>query len=306
MITVAGSLLMDLAIQVPSLVRPGGVVHGHHLRVACGGKGANQACAVARLGGKAALIGVVGADLFGEAMISALRDCGVDTRAVSRRHDGASGCFVVAADPHGETEIIVANGINGALSAADVEQHSGLIASSQALIVQLETTFEAVEAALRIARQAGVLTILNAAPAFQFRTGLLSLCDIAIVNEHEAAIIAGCKVTDPGTVGSAASEIRRQGAHNALITMAAAGVWADFSDWQGHIPSYPVHAVDTLGAGDTFTGAFVTRLCEGAEMRAAAEFATAAAALSVTRPGAQPSIPYRGEVEAFIAAGKTL
>ena len=172
---VVGSLVMDIGIRVPQLVQPGGVVHGNHLQVACGGKGTNQACAIARMGGKPILIGIVGEDLFGHAMVTALEAEGVDTRGVLRRRGSASGCFVVATDPHGQNEIIVANGINGLLSAADVEQQAAVVSSAQAVLAQLEITFDAVEAALRIARSAHVMTVLNAAPTFRFRGALMSL-----------------------------------------------------------------------------------------------------------------------------------
>ncbi|MCL4504487.1 MAG: PfkB family carbohydrate kinase, partial [Chloroflexi bacterium] len=186
MITVVGSLLMDLAIRAPRLVQPGEVVHGHEAQYACGGRGANQATAVVRLGGRAGLIGVVGDDIVGAALLSAVSLAGVDARGVVRRTGAASGCFIVVGDPHGATQVVVANGANATLSATDVERHAGTIASSQALLVQLETSDEAVEAALRIARSAGVRTLLNAAPAFRCRLNLLPLCDVITVNEREA------------------------------------------------------------------------------------------------------------------------
>ena len=299
MITVVGSLVMDLTVQVPHLVQPGGVVHGHALQVACGGRGANQACAVARMGAQATLIGMVGADLFGDAMLAALAKDGVDTCCVWRSDGGSSGCFVVAADPRGQTEIIVANGINGSLSRGQVESHAALIAASQALITQLETSYESAETALRLAHAAGVLTILNAAPTFRFQTSVLPWCDIVCVNEPEAADIAGSPVHDVEGAARAAAAIRRLGAGSVIVTLGAQGAWVDSQQWQGHVAGYTVEVVDTLGAGDTFAGALAVRLCEGAELRAAVEFATAAAAIAVTRRGAQPSIPSRAEVEEF-------
>ncbi|HEY3289471.1 MAG TPA: PfkB family carbohydrate kinase, partial [Anaerolineae bacterium] len=298
MISVVGSLVMDIAIRVPRLVQPGGVIHGGNLNVACGGRGANQASAVARMGGKPALIGIVGDDLFGDAMISALTANGVDTQAVVHRRGAASGCFVVASDPQGLTELIVANGINGMLSASDVVQHAKLITGSQAVLAQLETTFEAVDAALRIARESHVMTVLNAAPTFRFRGPLLSLCDVVTVNEKEAGEIAGGVVQNTESAVRAATTIRAMGARSVLVTLGATGVWVDSQEWRGHIPSYTVPIVDALGAGDTFVGTLTTRLCEGLDIRAAAEYAIAAAAISVTRLGAQASIPTRVEVDA--------
>ena len=304
MITVVGSLVMDISIRVPRLVQPGGIVHGNNLQVSCGGRGANQAYAVARMGGVPALIGIVGEDLFGNAMVTALTAAGVDTQAVLHRRGAATGCFVVATDLQGQSEIVVANGINGALSAADVVQYAAMIASSQAVLAQLETTFEAVEAALRIGREAGALTVLNAAPTFRFRGALLPLSDYVVVNEKEAGEIAGGVVKSIESAMRAATAMKVMGARNVLVTLGETGVWVDGDAWRGHIPSYAVPVVDTIGAGDTFTGALTVRLCEGFELRAAAEYAVAASAISVTRLGAQPSIPTRREVDAFLAAHK--
>jgi ribokinase len=295
---------MDISIRVPRPVQPGGVVHGNNLHVSCGGRGANQACAVARMGGNPALIGIVGEDLFGDAMVLALATAGVDTRTVLHRRGAASGCFVVATDPQGQNEIIVANGINGSLRAADVEQHAAMIASSQAVLTQLETTFEAVKTALRIGREAGVRTVLNAAPTFRFRGALLPLTDYVVVNEKEAGEIAGGVVQNVEGATRAAAAMKVMGARNVLVTLGETGVWVDGQAWRGHIPSYTVPVVDTLGAGDTFAGTLTTKLCEGLELRAAAEYAVAAAAISITRLGAQPSIPTRREVDGFLAAHK--
>jgi ribokinase len=302
MITIVGSLVMDITIHVPRLVQAGGIVHGQEVQAACGGKGANQATAVARMGGRAALVGIVGVDLFGEAMLSALAANNVDTRAVVRRSDANSGCFIVATDPQGQTQINVSNGINAALSIADVELHRELIASSQAVITQLEINPDAAEAALHMARQAGVPTVLNAAPTFRFRPSMLALADTLIVNAEEAAHLSGAQVVDVRGAVTASGAIKAQGARDVLITLGADGAWVDTDEWQGYVPPYPALEVDALGAGDTFVGAYVTQRSEGVSVRTAAWFATAAAALSVTRVGAQASMPTLGEVNAFMMA----
>jgi ribokinase len=255
------------------------------------------------MGQPVALIGMAGQDLFGDALLMALQADGVDTQGVLRRAQGASGCFIVATDPHGQTELLVSNGINANLSAQDVQQHAERIRTSQAVITQLEVATEAVEAALLIGRQAGVRTLLNAAPTFRFIPSLLPLCDVLTLNEQEASEITGHAVHDAAAAALAATELRAQGAQAVLVTLGEAGVWVDGPGWEGHLPSYPVQAVDTLGAGDTFTGVLAACLCAGQELREAARFAVAAAALSVTRHGAQPSIPRKAEVEAFIAQG---
>jgi ribokinase len=302
MISVVGSLMLDLSIRVPHLVQPGGVVHGHDVLAVCGGRGANQACAVARLGGSACLIGVAGRDLFGDAMLAALQTDGVDTQCVLRRAEGASGCFIVATDPQGQTERLVSNGINAGLSAQDVQRQAERIRNSEAVLTQLEVSSEAAEAALSIGRQAGVRTILNAAPTFRYRPSLLPLCDVLTLNAQEAGEITAQRLGDVASAALAATALRAAGAQTVLVTLGEAGVWVDGPDWRGHLPSYPVQAVDTLGAGDTFAGALAVCLCAGLGLREAAHFAVAAAALSVTRRGAQPSIPRTAEVEAFIAS----
>jgi ribokinase len=302
MITVVGSLVMDIAIRVPRLAPAGGVVHGQEMQVACGGKGANQATAVARMGGQAALIGITGVDLFGDAMLSALAQNGVDTRAVARRADGNSGCFVVASDPQGQQQIIVSNGINGMLRSADVEVHRELIAASQSLITQLEINADAAETALRLAREAGVPTVLNAAPTFRYRPAMLALADTLIVNASEAAHLSQTAVADAGSAANAAAALQAQGARDVVITLGADGVWVATREWRGYLPAYPALEVDALGAGDTFVGAYVTQRCAGASVQDAARFAAAAAALSVTRAGAQASMPTVHEVTDFMRA----
>lgn len=298
--------MMDLTLQVPHLVQPGGVAHGHDLQVACGGRGANQACAVARMGQPVALIGVAGQDLFGDAMLMALQADGVDTQGVLRSAQGTSGCFIVATDPQGKKELLVSNGINAGLSAQDVQQQAARIRNSQMVIAQLEVATEAVQAALHIGRQSGVRTLLNAAPTFRYHPTLLPLCDVLTLNEQEASEITGRAVHDAASAAQAATELRAGGAGAVLVTLGEAGVWVDGPGWEGYLPSYPVQAVDTLGAGDTFTGVLAACLCEGQSLREAAHVAVAAAALSVTRRGAQPSIPRKAEVEAFIAQGMRL
>lgn len=295
--------MIDLTIHVPHLVQPGGVAHGHDLQVACGGRGANQACAVARMGQPVAMIGIAGQDLFGDALLMALQADGVDTQGVLRRAQGSSGCFIVATDPQGQRELLVSNGINAHLSAQDVQQHAERIRTSQAVIAQLEVATEAAEAALLIGRQAGVRTFLNAAPTFRYQPSLLPLCDVLTLNEQEASEITGRAVHDTAAAALVATELRAAGAQAVLVTLGEAGVWVDSPEWEGHLPSYPVQAVDTLGAGDTFTGVLAACLCAGQSLREAARFAVAAAALSVTRHGAQPSIPRKAEVQAFIAQG---
>lgn len=303
MITVVGSLNMDLIIRVPRFPMPGEAIHGEDLQTACGGKGANQAYAVARMGRPACMIGCVGVDGFGEAMLENLRAVGVDTQGVIRRAGSASGtAMILVHDTTGQNEIIVASGANRTLTAADVRAAADRLAKSDAVIAQLETSLPATEAAMAIARQAGRLSVLNPAPFTPLDDALLQLCDYLIPNENEASRLAGVEVRDPESAAAAAQALRARGVRNVLVTLGENGVWVDAEAWRGHVPAFPVAAVDTVAAGDTFIGAFVTRLVESAAVYEAAQFGCAAAAIAVTRPGAQPSIPSREEVESFLRA----
>ncbi|BCX04629.1 MAG: ribokinase [Candidatus Roseilinea sp.] len=303
MITVVGSLNMDLIIRVPRFPVPGEAIHGEDLQTACGGKGANQAYAVARMGRRACMIGCVGVDAFGEAMLENLRAVGVDTHGVIRRAGSASGtAMILVHEETGQNEIVVASGANRTLTAADVQAAEGRLAQSDAVIAQLETSLPATEAAMAIARQASRLSVLNPAPFAPLDDALLQLCDYLIPNENEASRLTGVEVRDPESAAAAARALRARGARNVLVTLGAGGVWVEAEAWCGHVPAFPVVAVDTVAAGDTFIGAFVTRLVEGASVREAAQFGCAAAAIAVTRPGAQPSIPGREEVESFLRA----
>jgi len=301
MITVVGSLNMDLFIEIAQLPSPGETVLGRNFRSAPGGKGANQAVAVARMGGACMLIGAVGDDPFGAAILANLREAGIDSTNVARRIGVSCGVAMIALDKNGQNQIVVAGGANETLTPDDVARHAEVFARSKAVVVQLEIPLAAVEAALRLGRQAGALTVLNPAPCLPLSDELLSLCDWIVPNELEAAQLSGLKVRDRADAAKAAKKVRkRSGGSNILVTLAADGVWLETDAFAGHVPGFKVQAVDTVGAGDTFIGAFVTRLVEGAAAHEAARFGCAAAALAVTRRGAQAGIPFRTEVEAWL------
>jgi ribokinase len=303
MITVVGSLNMDLIVRVPRFPEPGEAIHGEDLQTACGGKGANQAYAVARMGHPASMVGCVGQDGFGEAMLANLRTAGVDTANVQQRAGVPSGtALILVHDTSGQNEIVVASGANRTLTADDVRAAADLLYRSDAVIAQLETTLPATQVALSLARAAGRLSVLNPAPFAPLDDAFLALCDYLVPNENEAARLVGGEVCDLASAARAAETLRARGARNVLITLGAGGVWVDAEAWRGHVPAFAVKAVDTVAAGDTFIGAFVTRLVEGADLRTAVQFGCAAAAIAVTRPGAQPSIPARQEVDAFLLA----
>jgi len=303
MIAVVGSLNMDLIIRVPRFPEPGEAIHGEDLQTACGGKGANQAYAIARMGQPAHMIGCVGDDAFGDAMLENLRAAGVDIRGVLRRAGKASGtAMILVHDATGQNEIVVASSANRTLTAADVRDAADILRQADAVVAQLETTLSATKAAMALAREAGRISVLNPAPFTPLDDELLGLCDYLIPNETEASQLTGLSVRDPESAAAAAGLLKSRGARNVLITLGADGVWVESEAWHGHLPAFPVRAVDTVAAGDTFIGAFVARLVEGISLREAAQFGCAAAAIAVTRPGAQPSIPSREEVMAFLHA----
>jgi ribokinase len=300
-ITVVGSFNMDLFIETDRFPGPGETLFGKNFRRAPGGKGSNQALTFARMGQETAMIGAVGRDSFGDEMVGNLSAAGVDVSGVVRRDNVASGTAVITLDASGENTIIVANGANDTLSATDIEANAALIAKSKALVIQLETSRGSVLAALGIARKNGVMTFLNPAPYSPVDDSLLKLCDWLIPNEIEASKLTGVLVSGPAEAAKAAEVLRaKSNCQNIVITLGPAGVWLDTADCKAHVPGFEVQAVDTVGAGDTFIGAFVSRLMEGAKVLEAAKFGCAAAAIAVTRRGAQSSIPARDEVGKFL------
>ncbi len=305
MITVVGSFNMDLVIEAPRFPVPGEAILGRNFRRACGGKGANQACAVARMGMPAFMIGAVGQDAFGDEMLASVKASGVDTSGVMRRREVASGTAMVVLNAEGQNQIVVANGANDTLAAEDLERCAAPISRSRALLVQLETSMESVAAALRLARAAGVLAILNPAPFAPVTDDLLRQCHFIIPNENEASRLTGIEVRDVASAAEAARHLRARSQAGVLVTLGPTGVWLETDGYTGHVPGFQVTAVDTVGAGDTFIGAFAARLAEGAAVREAACFGCAAAAIAVTRRGAQTSIPMRSEVEAVAQGART-
>jgi ribokinase len=298
MITVVGSLNMDLVIETCRLPSPGETILGRNFRRAPGGKGANQCLAVARMGIPCAMLGAVGDDVFGEEMIANLRAAGVDVAAVIKQPHADSGTVLIVVGKNGQNQIVVAAGANETLTADLVWRRTALLRGSSAVVAQLETTLEA---AMRLAREGGAITIINPAPFAADCAALLPHCDWVIPNEHEASRLSGVEVTSVTTAAEAARTIRnRFGDLSVLLTLGARGAWLDAPSFAGHVPAFTVKAIDAVGAGDTFIGAFVSRLVEAAAPQDAARFACAAAALSVTRRGAQAGIPTRAEVEEFV------
>jgi len=300
-ITVVGSLNMDLFIETPHLPAPGETVLGRNFRRAPGGKGANQACAVARMGMPCSMVGAVGDDDAGTAMLASLAAAGVDVTSVARRQETASGTAMIILDVGGQNQIVVAGGANDTVTPQLIHESSASFRRSKAVIAQFEIPLPSVEATLRLARELGAMTVLNPAPFQPAAAELMPLCDWMVANESEASSLSGGSVHSVSDAEKVVRELRRRfKTTNVLVTLGANGVWTDSDRFIGHVPAFKTEPVDTVGAGDTFIGAFVTRMVERAGVRDAVQFACAAASLAVTRQGAQSSIPTRSEVEAFL------
>ena len=294
MIVVLGSTNTDMVVSGAKIPIPGETVSGGTFMMNPGGKGANQAVAVARLSKKrrsCVFIAKVGDDMFGRDTAARMKKDGIDARLVVDRRN-ASGTALIIVDGAGQNCISVALGANGTLSPLDVRRFSKDIQRADALLLQLETPIETVLWAAKAAHAKGVPVILNPAPAAKLPKELYACLDWITPNETEAELLTGVKVTDLASCRKAEAALRRRGVANVIITLGSKGCYA-----AGRMhPCVKVKAVDTVAAGDTFNGAFVVALAEGMPVEDAVAFAQRASAISVTRRGAQPSIPLRREV----------
>ncbi|KTR99804.1 ribokinase [Pantoea dispersa] len=299
-LAVLGSINADHILNLAHFPRPGETVIGKQYQVAFGGKGANQAVAAGRAGADIAFIACVGADDIGERIRQQLQQDQIDTVPVETVAQEATGVAMIFVNGEGENNIGIYSGANAALTPACVERHQQVIRSADALLMQLESPLDSVLAAARIARASHTQVILNPAPATQLSDELLALIDIITPNETEAEILTGIAVNDDDDAARAAQALHAKGIDTVLITLGRRGVWLSEQGQGQRIPGFSVQAVDTIAAGDTFNGAFITARLEGVAMQDAVRFAHAAAAIAVTRPGAQPSVPWRTEIDAFL------
>jgi ribokinase len=296
-IFVLGSTNTDMVIADRKLPAPGETISGGKFMMNPGGKGANQAVAVARLAakrGECVFVAKVGDDLFGRDAAARFRAEGIDARLVVDRKN-PSGTALILVDAKGQNVISVALGANGTLSPADVKPRLKDIKGAAALLMQLETPIPTVLAAAKAAKAAGVMVVLNPAPAAKLPKELYPLIDWITPNETEAELLTGVKVKDAKSAQLAVDALKRKGVKNVAITMGAKGVYC--GNCRRLYPAKKVKAVDCVAAGDTFNGAFVVALAEGKSCRDAIAFAQKASAISVTRPGAQSSVPRRREVK---------
>jgi len=295
-IVVVGSLNMDLVMRIARVPEAGETLAGHDFRSLPGGKGANQAVACARLGGKVVMIGQVGADPHGGSLRQGLEADGIDIGLVRQTSVAETGVAMILVEDSGQNRILLAPGANGALVPADIEAAAGTIRGAALLITQLEVPMPVVARAIETAHLAGVPVLLNPAPAAALPEQLLAMVDILVPNETEAALLCGMPVSDVPGAFEAARWFRQRGVGCVLVTLGARGVVAVDADGERHFPAFEVQAVDTTAAGDSFIGGLAIGLMEGQPLDAAIALGQHASALCVTRHGAQPSIPYRREL----------
>ncbi len=296
---VFGSLNMDLVTSAPRFPVPGETLTGHSFQMTHGGKGANQALACAKLGVPTALIGRVGSDDFGRALLESLGQAGVDVQGI-REAAVPTGTAHIQKVDSGENSIVVVPGANHALDASDLAILDDALRDAAVLLLQLELPLKTVLAAAQLAVQRGVPVLLDPAPAQPIPPALLRLCSLLTPNESEAATLTGSPVLTFPEAVTAAQTLINWGASQVVIKRGRAGAyWTDGSAAQ-EVPAHPVTAVDTVAAGDAFNGGLAAALAEGCSLATALAWATATAAVSVTRPGAQSSLPNRQDMLALL------
>jgi ribokinase len=306
-LVVVGSLNMDFVIQVDRLPAAGETVLGSGFQTIPGGKGANQACAAARIGGasvRTRMVGRVGADTFGDQLKASLAKAGADVSAVMSTPSEPTGVALIWVDRAGQNSIVVASGANNALTPADLTATRASFAGARCALFQLESPLESVREGLAIAREDGALTILDPAPACSLPDEILSWVDVLTPNESEACTLLGRPLSriNPDSAAELAAALLARGPKAVILKLGELGCVYYDGGAPLASPGFAVRAVDTTAAGDTFNASFAVALAEGKPAREALRFANAAAALSVTQMGAQASVPSREELEAFLAS----
>ena len=300
-LVVLGSINADHILNLETFPTPGETVTGNQYQVAFGGKGANQAVAAGRSGANIAFIACTGDDDTGERVRKQLASDNIDIAPVSVVAGESTGVALIFVNAEGENVIGIHAGANAALTTERVEAQRGIIAGAEALLMQLESPVESVLAAAKIAHENHTSVVLNPAPARVLSDELLALVDIITPNETEAEKLTGIRVENDDDAARAALALHDKGIGTVIITLGSRGVWASVNGEGRRVPGFKGKAIDTIAAGDTFNGALVTALLEGKAMDDAIRFAHAAAAIAVTRKGAQPSVPWRKEIDEFLS-----
>ena len=293
---VVGSSNTDMVIMTPNFPVPGETILGGKFLMNAGGKGANQAVAAVRLGGIVTFVGKFGNDIFGQQAIQQLSNEGINVDFVSIDQENPSGVALITVDSRGENSIVVASGSNGTLCNVDFDKASAELDNTEFVLLQLEIPIPTVEYIVRIAAHLGKKVVLNPAPAANLSAELIGNLYLITPNETETELLTGIKVADEASALKAATALHNKGVKIVIITMGSAGAFLLANGKSEIIKAPKVNAVDTTAAGDTFNGALVVALTEGKTIQQAIVFANEAASISVTRIGAQTSIPFRAEL----------
>ncbi|MDR1973113.1 MAG: ribokinase [Bacteroidales bacterium] len=295
-IVVVGSSNTDMVVKADRLPVPGETVLGGNFMMNPGGKGANQAVTIARLGGDVSFITKTGNDLFGKQSIEMFNQENIHTDYVFSDANNPSGVALIMVDENGENCIVVASGANGTLSPADIDKARSLIECAGVLLMQLEVPVNTLEYAAKFAFEKGVQVILNPAPAAFLSDSFLKCVSIIVPNKTEAEVLSGVKIDGWDTARRAAKMISDKGIENVIVTLGSEGALIKEGENFYEVPVEKIKAVDTTAAGDTFCGALCVALSEGKSLLEAVKFANKAAGITVTRAGAMSSIPYRNEL----------
>jgi ribokinase len=295
-IVVIGSSNTDMVIKTDKFPAPGETILGGEFFMFSGGKGANQAVAAARMGAEVILICKTGNDIFGQRSIAEYMKEGISTQYIKNDDSKASGTALILVDKKGENEIVVAPGANEALTGSDIEAADGVITSADIILLQLEIPLDTVLHAAKKAHGANKKVVLNPAPAQQLRKEIFSYLYLITPNETEAEILTGIKVNDTGSASQAAAVLLQAGVQNVIITLGAQGAFFKNETTEMLVKAPVVQAIDSTAAGDVFNGVLAVEITSGAGWETAIATACKAAAISVTRMGAQASMPYRKEM----------
>ena len=301
-VVVFGSINMDLVAKTPYLPRPGETLTGHSFSTVPGGKGANQAVAIARLNTPTVMIGRVGSDSFGQELLQSLRSAKIQIEDVLVDDAASSGVALVAVDDDGENTIIVIAGANGRVNDSDIERLSPRLTGANSLLLQLEIPIAAVKAAAQAAQKAGVRVILDPAPArSDLPIDLYPLIDILTPNAIEAEQLVGFPIESPALVAEAATVLQQRGVKTVVIKLGAKGGFCATPNEAFFFPAFRVTAIDTVAAGDAFNGGLAAALAEGLSLREAVTWGAATGALAASQSGAQSSLPDRATLITFLA-----
>jgi len=306
-VVILGVFMADTSHRASRMPRMGETIRGTSFALGPGGKGSNQAVAAAKAGARVGFVTRLGEDAFGDMASKLWAEAGIEDLATRHGDRPTGSAFIFIDDATGDNAIIISPGVAATISPEDVDMQEMHIARAKVFVAQLEQPLEAARRGLEIARANGVATILNPAPASDLADDMLALCDYVTPNETEAAALSGIEVSDPDSATAAARQIMSRGVGRAcIVTLGDQGcVWSDGTRG-AHVPAMragPV--VETTGAGDAFNGGFAAALAHGLSQEDALRFATATAAISVTRAGTAPSMPVRAEIDALLAGDET-